>query len=77
MSAAGGGPEPETPIINSILEPRFCISLNVHGAYNKKESIIVPPNLVIVEMGLPSQSVYARFYDYIYAIFVDPINLNF
>jgi hypothetical protein len=35
------------------------------------------PNLVIIEMGLPSQSVYARFYDYMYAIFVDPINLEF
>lgn len=70
-------PEPETPIIDSILEKRFCVSLNVHGAYDKKESTTVPPNLVIVEMGLPSQSVYARFYDYMYAIFVDPINLDF
>lgn len=77
MSAAGGGPEPKTPIINSILEPRFCISLNVHGAYDKKTYTIVPANFVVIEMGLPSQSVYARFYDYIYAIFVDPINLNF
>ena len=77
MSAAGGGPDPKTPIINSILEPRFCISLNVHGAYDRKEYTTGPPNLVIIEMGLPSQSVYARFYDYMYAIFVDPINLDF
>lgn len=82
------GPEPETPIIDSILEPRFCISLNVHGAYYIEKDktfptklvvaeTTVPPNLVIIEMGLPSQSVYARFYDYMYAIFVDPINLDF
>ena len=72
--------EPKTPRIDSATGAgTYTIGIDAHGLIpsGNIEFIEVPENFVIIELGLPSQYTYAKYYEYMYAIFIKPILLNY
>ena len=78
-SAAGDKANPQ--IIKSVLEERdLIIGIDAHGIYSPaslEHKVEIPKNLIVIEIGLPTQYTYAKYYDYMYAIFIKPILLNY